>query len=74
MSASNSRLLQTRRDQYLALEKELQDLENEMKICVKEQNKLQRMLEANEKKWDKLKKLYDQKLKERHQKKKDEQE
>ena len=58
----------------MALEKELQDLENEMKICVKEQNKLQRMLEANEKKWDKLKKLYDQKLKERHQKKKDEQE
>ena len=74
MSASKSRLLQTRRDQYLALEKELQDLESEMKICVKEQNKLQRMLEANEKKWDKLKKLYDQKLKERHQKKKDEQE
>ena len=73
MNASQSRRPQTRKDQYLALERELRDLKNKMKINVERQNELQRMLEANKKEWDKLKKLYDQKLKERDQKKKDEQ-
>lgn len=69
MSASQSGWLQARRDQYLALEKELQYLKNEMEICVKKQKELQWMLGTNKKKWDKLKKLHDQKLKERSQKK-----
>ena len=73
MNANQSRRLQlTRKDQYLALEQELRDLENKMKIHVEKQNELQRMLEANKKEWDKLKKLYHQKLKERDQKKEDE--
>ena len=53
----------------MALEKELQYLKNEMEICVKKQKELQWMLGTNKKKWDKLKKLHDQKLKERSQKK-----
>ena len=73
MSASQSRWLQARTD-YLALEKELQYLKNEMEKCAKKQKELQCMLETNKKKWNKLKILHDQMLKERDQKKKDEQE
>ena len=73
MSANKSKGIQTRMDQYLALEKELQDLSNEMKKCEKQQNELQRKLEANKKEWDKLKELYDQRLKERDQKKDEQQ-
>ena len=73
MNASQSRRLQTRKDQYLALEQELRDLKNKMKTNVEKQNELWQMLEAKKKEWNELKKLHDQKLKERDRKKKDEQ-